>query len=289
MLVSRSLDTLDDAGARTLGTFPLVSGTANFEVLDVPSGAYELFARVPDPTGSGLTGFAWAHVPLDVWDGDVSHITISVNSSVEVKGIVRSSGGVLPSNLRIVFLASDSPSKIPLYRLVATRGTPVEADGSFAASSIPPGRYRLGAISGLPEDFYVSDVRQNAASVFDSGFEVGSRTPGALEIFVSDAAGGVTGSVQDGPLERIAGATVVLIPDSYRLENRALTAIATTTASGQFVFRGVAPGPYRLLAFERIPPNAHQNLGFIRKHENRGHAVEVKPGGMVNVDLTILK
>jgi hypothetical protein len=111
----------------------------------------------------------------------------------------------------------------------------------------------------------------------------------ALEIFVSDAAGGVTGSVQDGPLERIAGATVVLIPDSYRLENRALTAIATTTASGQFVFRGVAPGPYRLLAFERIPPNAHQNLGFIRKHENRGHAVEVKPGGMVNVDLTILK
>jgi hypothetical protein len=45
----------------------------------------------------------------------------------------------------------------------------------------------------------------------------------------------------------------------------------------------------RILAFERIPPNAHQNLGFIRKHENRGHAVEVKPGGMVNVDLTILK
>jgi hypothetical protein len=289
MLVSRSLDTPDDAGARTLATFPLLSGAADFEVSDVPPGAYELFARVPDPTSSGLTGFAWAHVPLDVQDADVGFIAINVNPSVEMKGVVRSAGGVLPPNLRIVLLAADSPSKIPLYRLVATRGTPVEADGSFSVPSIPPGRYRLGAIPGLPADFYISDVRQNAASVFDLGFEVGSQAPGTLEIFVSDAAGVITGSVQDGPLKSIAGATVVLIPDSNRLENRALVAIATTNASGQFAFRGVAPGAYRLLSFESIPPNAHQNAGFIRKHENRGHAVELKRGGMVNVELTVLK
>jgi hypothetical protein len=71
-----------------------------------------------------------------------------------------------------------------------------------------------------------------------------------------------------------------------RLENRALYATATTDASGRFTFRGVAPGDYRLFAMESAPPNAYQNLGFIRKHESRGKSVHVTQGSTVSAELT---
>ena len=288
MLVSRGLDVPDDIGVRTIGTVPLLSGIASFEVSGIPPGAYELFARLTDPTGTGAAGFAWGRVPIDVRDSDVSGIEIIVASHVEVKGTIRAVGGAqLRAVPRIVLLAADSASKIPYYRLVATRGTPVDANGSFNISSVPPGRYRIGGVSGLPPDVYVADVRQNAASVFDSGFEVNGRETGPIEIFISAGGSVVTGTVQSGPLNPVSGVTVGLVPESTRLENRALYATATTDTSGRFTFRGVAPGDYRLFALESAPPSAYQNLGFIRKHENRGRPVHVTQGSTVSAELTI--
>jgi len=291
MLVSRGLDVPDNLGVRTLGNVPLVSGIASFDVSGIPSGSYELFARLSDdPSGRGPAGFAWGHASIDVRNADVSDIAISVASVVEVKGTVRAVGGVkLPSTLRIVLLAADSPSKIPYYRLVSTRGTLVEADGSFAVSAVPPGRFRVGAVAGLPPDLYVADVRQNAASVFDSGFDVDSRAPAPIEIVIGAAAGIVSGTVQDGPSKPVPGMTVGLVPETGRLENRALYATAVTDPSGRFTFRGIAPGDYRLFALESPPPNAYQNPGFIRKHEDRGHLVHVGSGSTVSAELPLAR
>jgi hypothetical protein len=288
MLVSRGLDVPDNLGVRTLGSVPLVSGVASFDVSGIPSGSYELFARLTDPTGTGAAGFAWGHVPIDIRDGDISDIVVNVASGVEVKGTVRVVGNAkLPAVLRIVLLAADSASKIPYYRLISTRGTPVDAEGSFVVSAMPPGRYRIGAVSGLPPDLYLADIRQNAASVFDSGFDVDSGALAPLEILIGSGAGVVEGTVQANPLKALPGATVVLVPESSRLENRALYATATTDTSGRFTFRGVAPGDHRLLALESSPPNAYQNLGFIRKHERRGKSVHVTQGSTVSAELTV--
>ena len=287
MLVSRGLDVPDDLGLQMLGTVPLVSGIASFEVSGIPNGSYELFARLPDPTRTGAGGVAWGRVPIDVRDADVPGIEISVASNVEVKGTVRAIGGAqLPAAARIVLQATDSASKIPYYRLVATRGTPVDANGSFTISSVPPGRYRIGAVSGLTPEVYVVDVRQNATSVFDAGFEVDTRATAPIEIVISAGAAVVTGTLQSSPLKPVPGVTVGLVPESNRLENRALYATASTDPSGRFTFRGVAPGDYRLFALESAPPNAYQNLGFIRKHENRGKPVHVTQGSTVSAELT---
>jgi hypothetical protein len=283
MLVSRDMNAPDDVGGRTLGSFPLNPTTATFEVSSMPSGEYELLARIPDPTGSGLTGFAWGHVPLDIRDGDVSGIVISVASGVDLKGSLRAVNGArVPSNLRIVLLAMEGPSKIALYRTVSTRGSLVDQDGSFTVPVIPPGRYRLGAISGLPEDFYIADIRQGGAGVFDSGFEIDSRPPAPLEITIGSGAGTVEGTTA-------AGATVALVPDATRIENRALFASAIADASGRFAFHGVAPGEYQLLSWESTPPNAYLNVGFIQKYQGRGRSIRVSQGATVNVELTLTK
>jgi hypothetical protein len=181
-------------------------------------------------------------------------------------------------------------ARVALYTLVSARAaTPVDRDGTFSVSSIPPGRFRIGALAGLPQDFYIADVRQNAMSVFDSGFEIDSRAPDPIEIFVNSGAGTITGIVEDGPTKTVTGAVVALVPESKRFENRALFAIATSDTSGQFVFRGVAPGDYRLFAWESTPPNAYQNANFIRNFESKAQIIHVGQGTTARAELTIIR
>jgi hypothetical protein len=228
---------------------------------------------------------------VDIDDRDVSNVSIAVNPPVTVRGVVRmAGGGTVPGNLRVSLTPMGGSTRVALYTLVSARAAmPVERDGTFAVSSIPPGRFRVGALAGLPQDFYVADVRQNAMSVFDSGFDIDSRTPDAIEIFVSGGAGTITGIVEDGPTKTVAGAVVALVPESKRFENRALFATAASDASGQFVFRGVAPGDYRLFAWESTPPNAYQNVNFIKKYEGKAQVVHIGQGASARAELTVIR
>jgi len=290
-LANRDLETPNDAAtANNSGNISLALATGPFELPNIAPGSYEVLARVADANaGTGLGAFSWGRAIVDVDDRDVSGVSIAINPPAALKGIVRmTGGGALPANLRVSLTPMGGSSRVALYTLVSTRASPVEANGSFAVSSVPPGRFRIGAISGLPQDFYIADVRQNAMSVFDAGFDIGSAAPDPVEILVSNGGGIVSGIVEDGPTKIAAGAVVALVPEAKRFENRTLFASTTSDVSGRFVFRGVAPGDYRLFAWESTPPNAYQNAGFIRKYEPRAQLVHIGQGGSVTAQLTII-
>ena len=290
-LANRDLETPNDATtANNSGNISLAVSTGSFELPNISPGSYEVLARVADANaGTGLGAFSWGRAIVDVEDRDVSGVVIAINPPAVLKGSVRmTGGGALPANLRVALTPMGGSSRVALYTLVSTRASPVEANGAFAVSSVPPGRFRIGAVSGLPQDFYIADVRQNAMSVFDSGFDITSATPDPLEILISSGAGVVDGIVEDGPTKIVPGAVVALVPESKRFENRTLFARTTSDASGRFVFRGVAPGDYRLFAWESTPPNAYQSAGFIRKYESRARVVHVGQGGSATAQLTII-
>ena len=292
-LANRDLETPNDAAiANNAGNISLALNSGPFELSNVPPGSYEVLARVADPgAGTGLSAFSYGRAIVDVDDRDVRDVAIAITPPATLKGTVKTAGGAaLPPNLRVAITPMGGSTRVALYTLVAARGaTPIAADGSFAVSSVPPGRFRVGAISGLPPDFYIADVRQNAMSVFDSGFDIGSGAPDPLEIVVSSGAGVVDGIVEDGPSRTVAGAVVALVPESKRFENRALFANATSDSSGRFTFRGVGPGDYRLFAWESTPANAYQNAGFIRKYEGKAHIVHVGQGGSVSAVLALIR
>jgi len=291
-LANRDLDTPSEAPiANNAGNISLALPTGTFELTNIASGSYEVLARVADPNaGTGLGAFSWGRAFVDVDDRDVRNVSIAIGPPAVLKGAVRTAGGAaLPPNLRISLTPVGGSSRVALYTLVSTRGTPVEANGSFAVSSVPPGRFRIGAVSGLPPEFYIADVRQNAMSVFDAGFDVESRAPDPIEIVISSGAGTVDGVVEDGPMKTVSGAVVALVPEAKRFENRALFATATSDSSGRFVFRGVAPGTYRLFAWESTPPNAYQNADFIRKYEDKAQIVHVGQGGTASARLPVIR
>jgi hypothetical protein len=292
-LGNRDLDVpLDAAPANNSGNISLADTSGPFELSNIAPGSYELLARVADPNaGAGLAAFSYGRALVEVRDRDLRDITIAIHPPSLVRGVVRTAGGApMPPNLRVTLTPSGGATRVALYTLVAARGaTPLQPDGSFAVTSVPPGRFRIGAISGLPPDYYIADVRQNAASVFDDGFEIDRPAPDPLEVVIARGAGVVAGIVEDGPSKAVMGAVVALVPEAQRFENRALFASTASDASGRFVFRGVAPGIYRLFAWESTPPNAYQNGGFIRKFEGHAQVVHVGQGGTVNASLKLIR
>jgi protocatechuate 3,4-dioxygenase beta subunit len=94
--------------------------------------------------------------------------------------------------------------------------------------------------------------------------------------------------VTDGASKQYSGAVVALVPDSRRFENRALFATAASDASGKFVFRGIAPGEYRLYAWETTPPNAYQNANFVRRFDDKAKIVVVGPRTNARVELSLI-
>jgi len=124
--------------------------------------------------------------------------------------------------------------------------------------------------------------------VYDEGFDVDNRNPGPLEIVVSSGAGVIDGVVTDRSSKQYSGALVALVPDSRRFENRALFATAASDGSGKFVFRGIAPGEYRLYAWESTPPNAYQNANFVRRFDDKAKIVVVGPRTTNRVELSLI-
>jgi hypothetical protein len=54
---------------------------------------------------------------------------------------------------------------------------------------------------------------------------------------------------------------------------------------GQFTIRGIAPGDYKLFAWESIEPNAYLNIDYLRPYEDSGIPVHLEPNGTASVPL----
>jgi hypothetical protein len=50
-------------------------------------------------------------------------------------------------------------------------------------------------------------------------------------------------------------------------------------ATGKFNMDGIAPGDYKLFAWEAVPNGAWMNAEFLARYEGRGVAVSVTPTG----------
>jgi hypothetical protein len=291
MLLNRDESAPDDATARQVGTVPLLPSAGQFEVANIVPGSYELFARVSDPAAQVAGGLplAWGRTRFEVRDSDISNIVITVSPSVEVRGTATAAGSAkVPPAARVTILPDDAAVKIPAYQLVMTRSALVTAEGTFSVPAVPEGRFRVTGVAGLGADQYLADVRQGPMSVFDSGFNVSTRSNDPIQVMIASGAGTVEGVVRESALRNFPGATVVLVPEESRRDNIALYFAATSDATGRFVIRGVPPGTYKLFAWESIPAFAYQNAAFLATHEDRGNIVTVGEGGAVTTELNVI-
>jgi hypothetical protein len=162
----------------------------------------------------------------------------------------------------------------------------VDTSGVFTFTSVPPGRYRIQTVT-LPENAYVADMRIGGKSVYDNGFIVGGDTD-EIQVIVNSSGAQIQGAVLDAMQKPFAFARIALVPTLRRRQNIALFKTAAADADGNYMLRGIAPGEYKLFAWEPTPSNISLSPDFITEHEAQGESITVSDGRNLSVDLKLL-
>ena len=277
-----------------VGTIPLGetnSGSSSaFDIDGIVPGVYRMIVSVDEKNPDGGSGYAIGHTIVEVRDRDVTGIQLNISPTVRVNGNV-SIDGHSPgkTNVKISVQADDAMIRVPVYQGLAARAVSAnERDGSFMIPSVGLGHFRLQVAGRLPPEIYISDIRLGGRSVYESGFDVTSEPLGTFQVVLSSGAGAAQGIVEDASGKPLADATVVLVPDPQHRQNRSMYGTAVSNASGHFTIQGIAPGVYKLFAWEEITDGAYLNSRFLEQYESRGKSINVVPASAASATITAI-
>jgi hypothetical protein len=100
--------------------------------------------------------------------------------------------------------------------------------------------------------------------------------PENLQIILGANGGSISGTTETADRKAVS-ARVFLVPDPSRRRNSMFYREAQSDASGTYQFKGLAPGDYKVFAFEVAPPpGAIENVEFVTPYEQRGVRVVVR-------------
>ncbi len=269
-----------DAGAVFGGRLStMIDAEGNFEIRGVPGGSYVVTATRHVEGGRPFS----ARVPVQVGTSDVDNVTMTLSAGAEVTGRVRIAGETdLPKGALRVLFESREPGNITGGAIGV-----VQVDGTFKAERLQAGLYNVRAI-GLAEDWFVKSVLLSGQDTQDSGLTVFGDSVSGLEVVLSPNGARIEGQVINDHQEPQGGATVVLVPDGPR---RLLPATFKNTVSdqeGRFTVRGIAPGEYKVLAWDDIEPGAWLDPDLIKQVEGQGKAVSIGEGTKESVQVGLV-
>jgi protocatechuate 3,4-dioxygenase beta subunit len=251
----------------------------NFELRGVVPGAYTLLASVWDGERSYQ-----GRVPVDVGAADIENLNVIVGPGVDIPGRLLWEGPAESREMTPRVLLQPQGEGI-LYR--GGMGE-VKADGKFTLNNVSDGDYRI-RLMDTPEACYMKSARLGGDDVLQDGVSIsGGKIPGPLEVMLNCAGGTIEGIVLNDHQQPATGARVVLVPDA---ERRSQTQLFKTTAPdqyGRFTIKGVAPGDYRLFAWEEIEPGAYEDPDFLKRYEDDGKRVAVSEGSRESVSLPLI-
>ncbi len=133
--------------------------------------------------------------------------------------------------------------------LPRVRASAVFPEFKFEAQLRPEKRY-YAAVRNLPEDYYVKSIAISGHVVAPDNVVVSGRR-GDLELVLSPNGAEIDGTLFDSK-DQPARGSILLVPDVPDFGPPELLRRASADSKGQFSFRGVPPGSYRLVAFESL-------------------------------------
>ena len=278
----------------------------HFRLMNVPPGQYRVTARatlVPegadDPGGRGAARgrgtpnvqrpnptIVWAAADLAVDGRSLSNVLLSLQRGVSVSGRLRFDGQAPPpadlTRLRVTMSpAEPSPFGGPM-------SGQVEADGRFTIPSVAPGRYRLTA--GGAQGWTVDGSEIGGRDALDVPVEItGAQNITGAQITFGDRQTELSGTVTDEQQQPVATYTLVIFPDDRRYwisGSRRIQSVRPST-DGQYAFRNLPPGDYRLAPVYDLEPGALSDPEFLQQLETTALRITLQPGEKKRQDMGV--
>jgi hypothetical protein len=154
-------------------------------------------------------------------------------------------------------------------------------DGT-ATRFIAAGLYEVDVFRAA-KGFYVKSIRSGEREVLVDGLEALPSGSVRLDVVLAGDPGRVQGSIG----EAVAGATVVLIPETRGRIDRYQTAI--TDQYGRFTFAEVPPGTYKAFAWEDVKEGDWFDADVLKRYESQAVELKLDPRATKSLDLKIAR
>jgi protocatechuate 3,4-dioxygenase beta subunit len=253
----------------------------NFELTGVAPGQYYLRASM----ANGNQGYS-GRVPVDVGSANLDNVAIVIEPGPTLRGQVRVEGDSTQSmaDVRIRLLQREMGPMM----FNSAMGK-VNDDGSFVLENVTPDAYNV-SVMGLPDGFYVKRIQFGDTELPGSALDVSPGGARPVTVTLSPNAAQIAGAVQNADTKQpAAGATVVLVPqEADRKDQNTYYKQTGTDQFGNYSFKNVVPGQYRVFAWEDLEPGAYYDPEFMKPLEAKGEKVTAEESGRHTVAATLI-
>lgn len=253
----------------------------DFVMNRVTPGTYVVSAQIQE-NGQNFFGTT----TVDVGTAPVEGVVLALGTGIEVHGTlkVEGSGPLKPADIRLNLI----PKSVTTMMMgMGMQGGEVKEDGTFTFTRVTKDRFDVNAFASSG---YLKSLKLDASDITDAGLDL-SMADGRVELTVvySTDDGQVEGTVQGDEADKTPKATVVAVPEGERRRIDRYYAMGTTDQTGHFTLRRLAPGEYRVFAFDAVEYGAYMDPDWLKPFESKGEKVTVKEGGKESLQLKLTK
>ncbi len=240
----------------------------SFEIPGVPPGSYEILIR------QGWPSIILGRAAVQVNDRDVDDLSIALIAPRPLQGKIRIEGdpSMKPSGLTVTLIS--------LERRSWSQSTESHDDGNFTFALVGSERYRVRIQGALTAAFYLKELRYGETESSDGTISVAGAGD-ILAVTVSTRGARLVARISDAAT---TPSQVVLIPAPGHGD--ALAAVADQ--NGGFAFDNLAPGAYKLYAFQDVPDGLWEDPDFVKQIEDRGVDIQLKEGDAASKEAPLI-
>lgn len=242
----------------------------------VPPGSYEAIVTL---NSEEKQSYALKHV--EVGNADVDAGILTFLPAVELPGTVRVEGGAFNGLTRVRINLQSQYATPAMGSHIAQ----VQPDGSFLLKNAPPAAYEvaINRVSGV----YLKSVRMGDRELPDRRVDLSSKLEPLVVVLGADG-GEVEGSVRNAQGDPVVRARVNVIAYGDHAGRMDLNRAGFTNEKGDFEIKNVAPGEYKIFAWEDVEVGAPQNPEFRKPFEKQAASIKMQPNGHEKVSVTVI-
>lgn len=238
---------------------------------------------------SGLPGrqIVLASQRLTIRDRDINAVLnlqplMEIRGNVAIEGAPKTDFSNLPGTpppavtMQIFLYSPDNPEQSGLRSKITN-------DGSFTIGDVAPGIYEV-RVCCIPGGTWVKSIQFGSQDPRDNRIEIpGGTSPGQLQITLSRSVAQIAGVVETDQGKPADGGAVTLIGDS--LGSGKLSMTTGIARDGRFTLPQIAPGTYRLYAWDDLETAQHYDPDFLKSWES--HSTLITVGESAREEVTL--
>jgi hypothetical protein len=141
-------------------------------------------------------------------------------------------------------------------------------------------------LSAMPPGTYVKSMSYGDQDVLHGQLDLGAGASASLQIVLSTGAASLAGKVTNTAGDAMKGVQVTAWPRQTGPGGG--VHIANTDQNGNFEIADLAPGDYRIAAWEDIPTALANDASFLGRFPDAAAAVSLEQGGRASADLKLI-